>query len=631
MPRGARRDAVLAGARAGRWLGTALFWLALAGCSALSAPRDPGAQGATAAAADEPPADEEPAALPAAPPSPSLEVVAPPALASLLARHLDVARVGRLAGDQPIDDVEWARLVAGSRAQTLELLATEGYFAARVDVAAVGARRVRVTVERGPRTRVEAVTLAASGPLGDAVRAGDPDARATLANWQVGWTLPRGRPFSSTAWADAKQAALARLRAAGYAKAQWRRTAADVDRNRARVALDLEIDSGPLYRFGSLRIDGLAVQDAQTVENLAALRAGTPLSESALLDAQERLQKSGLFDSATVVLDAGAPDPATAPVLVRLHEAPPRVYTFGVGVSANTGPRLSAEHVSRRVFGRRLSARNQLEWARKRQAWTGELSTHVAADLYRSFVGGEVERLETSSDTVLAQRLRLGRARELQRSERLYFVEAEASRRTTDLVRTDVRALSANLHEIRRELDSVLLPTRGYTLALESNVGHADGDAPGGFYSRLYGRLTAYAPLGRWFGQARVELGQVVKRSRVVVPDSQLFRAGGEDSVRGYAYRSLGPTVDGAVAGGAALATASVEIAHPIARSLPAVWWAAFVDAGRAADRFGDLDPALGYGLGVRWRSPVGPLRVDLAYGQEVHKLRLHFSVGIAF
>ena len=55
------------------------------------------------------------------------------------------------------------------------------------------------------------------------------------------------------------------------------------------------------------------------------------------------------------------------------------------------------------------------------------------------------------------------------------------------------------------------------------------------------------------------------------------------------------------------------------------------IDAGRAANTVQDLSPALGYGLGVRWRSPVGPLRVDLAYGQELHKVRLHLSVGIAF
>jgi translocation and assembly module TamA len=75
----------------------------------------------------------------------------------------------------------------------------------------------------------------------------------------------------------------------------------------------------------------------------------------------------------------------------------------------------------------------------------------------------------------------------------------------------------------------------------------------------------------------------------------------------------------------------SAEIARPISENRPALWWAAFVDAGNAANAWNELTPAVGYGLGLRWRSPVGPLRLDLAYGQEVRKVRLHLSVGIAF
>jgi translocation and assembly module TamA len=116
-----------------------------------------------------------------------------------------------------------------------------------------------------------------------------------------------------------------------------------------------------------------------------------------------------------------------------------------------------------------------------------------------------------------------------------------------------------------------------------------------------------------------------------VVPESQRFRAGGDDSVRGYTFKSLGPLVNGVVGGGKVLFTGSVELARPVSRDLPSLWGAVFVDAGNAADSFGALKPAYGAGIGLRWRSPVGPLRLDWAYGREVRKSRLHFSVGIAF
>ena len=132
-------------------------------------------------------------------------------------------------------------------------------------------------------------------------------------------------------------------------------------------------------------------------------------------------------------------------------------------------------------------------------------------------------------------------------------------------------------------------------------------------------------------GQARLELGHVQLGPRMVVPESLKWRVGGDESVRGYAFRSLGPVVDGAVGSGESLFTASVEVARPFIDSMPSLWGAVFVDAGNAAESFGALRPAYGAGVGLRWRSPVGPLRLDWAYGRETRKGRLHFSVGIAF
>ena len=394
-------------------------------------------------------------------------------------------------------------------------------------------------------------------------------------------------------------------------------------------------DSGPLYRLGELRIEGLVEQDELTVRNLALLPTGAPVTEAALLDYQERLQKSGLFDSATVTLDPDPTQAAAAHVDVRLHEAPLQVWTFGVGVSANTGPRASVEHAYRRVFGGPYVARNKLQVGRLEQLWEGEVSTNPNEKLYRSLLGGKVDRQESTSDIVLSQQVRLGRAQDTQRTERLYFVQAERGSRSVKDTgnKVDAVALSVNAQGVWRQLDSVVLPTEGYSLSAQVGLGRAHGtDAETGPFARLYGRFTGYLPIGHsWYGQVRVELGQVVKKETVAVPDSQLFRAGGDDSVRGYAYRSLGPIVDGTVSGGTNLFTSSVELARPLSARLPSVWGAVFVDAGRAANDWQGLKPAIGYGFGVRWRSPVGPLRVDWAWGNETHKGRLHFSVGVTF
>ena len=568
-----------------------------------------------------------------------IEIAAPEPLKALLERHLDLVRLGRISPED-VEDSEWARLVDAAPQQVRELLQTEGYFAPQVDIQRSSGRasgkpdRVRVAVTPGERARIGRVTLEVEGALERGHAAGEAHARSTLDTWRDKWPLDSGSEFRNAAWSDAKAGALARLRAAGYATANWVGTGAEVDPQSNTVRMFLVADSGPLFRYGQLDIEGLLVQDTDTVRNLAGAARGAPVTESLVLDYQERLQKSGLFENVSVTLD---PDPERADnarVVVRLREAPLQVYTVGVGISANTGPRASVEHTWRRVFGFAASSRNKIEWGQKRQFWEGEISTHPGERQYRNLIGGTVENLESDSDNVLSQRLRVGRTQDTQRIERLYFVEAERSRRTTVVgERSSALALSVNFHGVWRDLDSVVLPTQGFSFAGQVGVGRSSGtNARDGNFSRAYARITGYLPLGRaWYTQARLEAGQVFLGNNAVVPDSQKFRAGGDESVRGYSFRSLGPLVDGAVGSGNALYTASFEIARPILASMPSLWGAAFIDAGNAADSFSALKPAVGLGVGVRWRSPVGPLRLDWAYGRETRKGRFHFSVGIAF
>ncbi|MEY3253582.1 MAG: hypothetical protein RL227_2555 [Pseudomonadota bacterium] len=568
-----------------------------------------------------------------------LEVDAPGPLKALLERHLDLVRLGALGGDD-IDDTEWARLIDASPTQVRDLLQTEGYFAPLVRIERTPGRGnnerdlVRLSVDPGPRARIARVTIEAEGELERAATAGDGYGEATLAALRKEWELPVGAEFRNAGWADAKAAALSRLRSAGYASALWAGTGAAVDAAKNEVRLFLVVDSGPLYRLGPLQIEGLVAQDPETVRNLAYTRGGVPVTEALLLDFQERLQKSGLFETVAVTLEPDVSQAAAAPVTVRVRETPLQSYTFGVGVSANTGPRFSVEQQLRRPFGLPVSSSLKVEIGEKRQAWDGELSTRADERLYRDLLGAAVERLRSDSDVVLSQRVRLGRTQDTQRIERLSFVEWErSSRRTNAGERTDAVAVSLNFHGGWRDLDSVVLPTTGETLSAQVGVGRSHGtDAKTGTFGRTYGRLTVYRPLGRTlYGQARLEVGRVFLEPGMVVPESLRWRAGGDESVRGYGYRELGPVVDGAVGSGETILTGSLELARPISAAMPSLWGAIFVDGGNAATSFNQLEPVFGYGFGVRWRSPVGPLRIDLAWAENSNRPRLHFSIGIAF
>ena len=615
-----------------------------------------------------------------------LTLVVPPALRPVLEKGLDLSRLQTLRGDEAIDDSEWARLVGAAPAQARQLLQTEGYFDAQVSVqrqaapaAAVGAssippvQQITLTVQPGPRTQVTGLQVLTSGALQDRAQAGEADAVALRAALPKAGALQPGRPFRNPEWTETKQQLLARVRAAGYAAVRLADSQADIDATTQQARLSVQLASGPLFLAGPVQVDGLKRQDEATVRHLAGFGAGTPLTEARLLDWQERLQKAGLFESANVTFE---PDPAqadAAPLRVRLTELPLQQATVGLGISANTGPRATLEHTHRRAFGQALTAHNKLVWGRDGQSWAGDFQSHPAEGFYRNLLGVQIDRVKSATDVVLSQRLRLGRTQDTQHIERLYFVEWLRSKQTDLATSTSATttasgsaaspgatsptaasptaaspsaaspsaaspntasALSINYHWVWRDLDSVLLPTRGSSWSLQAGAGEASSQGgTSGPYSRLYGHVTGYLPLGQnWYGQARLELGHILRSDKVTVPDALGFRAGGDDSVRGYGYRALAPTAaDGSVLSGRSLLTGSVELAHPILARLPSVWGAVFIDAGRAVDRWADYRPALGYGAGVRWRSPIGPLKVDLAWGQEVRRLRLHFSVGIAF
>ena len=568
-----------------------------------------------------------------------LEVDAPDELRKLLTNYLDLARFQSAPATDGINGPELERLMRTAPAQARDLLETEGYFNATVTVppatTEVGLPRVRVIVEPGPRATIGAFTLDAVGDLQT------DNAAHELELLRARWLLPVGAAFRQSVWSDAKNLTLARLRADGYAAASWQRTNARVDAAANRVELALVVDSGPLFRIGALHVEGLQRYDEDAVRKLANFGLGDPYSEKLLLDFQERIQKLGLFEGASVELDPDPANASTAAVTVRVKELPLHQATIGVGYSANTGPRVSLEHTDRRLFGSPWVAHNKFSVGPEQQSWEGELTSYPLDNLYRNLVSGSATRLRADDQIQLSWNARLGRTQDTPRIERLYFGELTHARVDGAVLTSQADAASVNYHWVYRDIDNVLLPTRGLTTSVQAALGYAKGslsvlgdpivEARGPF-ARLYTRFTWYQPFGdAWYGTARVEAGQVFTRDVVGIPDTLLFRAGGDDSVRGYAYRTLGPSIDGVTTSGRSLLTTSLEVARPISKRYPAYWWAAFVDAGNAADRFSEIRPAYGYGVGLRWRSPVGPLRVDVAYGQQTHQVRTHLSVGIAF
>ncbi len=586
-------------------------------------------------------ATKTPAPQPPAPPAPDIPADAPAVysldirvdgdrgnrLRDLLAQNLDLARYR--ASEAALSRVELARLAAAAPAQAEALLETEGYFNAKADVDrdSDDAAKLRLNVQAGPLTRVGKVDIEFTEGLAE------DDVKALRDSLRRAWPLKDGTAFTQSQWASAKSDLLLRTRNGGFPLARWGETSARVDPDTQTAELHLVLASGNRAKLGALRIEGLKRQTAASIERLAGFDKGDPYTEQALAEFQERLAKTQLFDAVRVQLQPETLDAdGTTPIQVAVTESSLQQATVAVGYHSNTGQSISVEHLHRRPFDLPVRARTKLQYSRDLRGAELELSSHPQPDLHRNIAALQFEQDRTSGDTIATNLgLRVGRLYESTQDERLSYIELLRARETTGgQVNTNL-ALSINQQWIRRRLDSTLLPTDGHQALALVGLGYARGGGTedSGPFGRMQFKLGYYKPLGGWFGSARAELAQVVAHDRVGVPEKLLFLAGGDESVRGYAYRSLGPQKNGLTVGGRVMATGSLEIAHPLIASFPSLWGAVFVDAGNAASRWKDYSPVIGYGAGVRWRSPVGPLRVDVARAQETGKWRLHFSVGI--
>lgn len=590
------------------------------------------------AAAPAPPLrDDEAPGGPAAGPAVQyrLRVQAPSGLDDLLERHLDLAR---FRGQPDITDLELGRLIAAAPAQARALLETEGYFAARViarrdNVAPGEPALVVVEVQPGPRAVVGRLTLEIQGDLQEQSDAGDPHAAALVRSLEDQWPLRPGTAFTQSGWTSAKNAFLARLRADGYPAASYAGTVAQVDATTHEVRVFVVADSGPRFRIGPVRVEGVERTTPEAVLNLAPFERGEIFTEKMLLDYQERLQRSGLYAGVAVELEADPQQAEAAPVIVRVRENKLQSATVSVGFSTNTGPRAGVEYTHRRVFGLDWIATGRLKLARDQKDIGLDLVSYPKPDGYRNLFSLASETLDAGGARTDTQSLRYGRSQDTERIGRLYYLEFNRTRVETASGRTTDRALWANYEWTWRRVDSLVFPTRGVVLQAQGGGGVAD-DAEGdrGPFARALLHAHSYWPLpGGRIGLLRAQAGQVFRRDGLRVPDSLLFRAGGDDSVRGYGYRTLGPLRDGEVVGGPVLASGSAELMWPLSQRLRDWYGAVFIDAGHAAQRWADWKPVVGYGAGVRWRSPIGPLRADIAYGEALQRFRLHLSVGVSF
>lgn len=589
----------------------------------------------------------------AAPPAFHLEVHAPEPLRDTLLRHLELQQY---RGLQDLDRDELDRLLVSAQDNARNLLATQGYFAAEVKISVQEPAasptaggppasdapvtqhtpwEVLIEVTPGEPVRVSAFQLRLSGDV-----AHNPELEAVQRSLTETWGLRPGSIFTQAGWDSAKTEALRRLTATRYPTGHLVDSQARIDPDTQQAELSLTLDSGPDFRFGQVLVEGTQHHSAELVRRLAQIPTGSTYTQADLLKAQQRVADSGYFDSVFMSLDTSG-DPQAAPVRVQVREAKLHKLVLGVGASTDSGGRLSAEFTQRKLPWLDWKALSKLSLDRDTKTLSSELTSQPDKDNWRWVTSGQLQRQTGSTAPVNSLTLRTGRAKTDEHYDRNFYLQYDHTL-TQSSPAESASSVSANYAWTQRNFNNIPFPTRGYGLAVEVGPGLTLGSQRSPFLrsrARVLGFIpfnesaypsAAQAPRLAW----RAEGGAVGARSSVVLPSTQLFLTGGDTTVRGYGYREIGVVqADGSLEPGRYLAVGSLEWQKPIVRNGRATEFEStvFIDAGAVANEASKLRAKVGVGVGARWRSPVGPLEVDLAWGAATRRLRLHLAVGFTF
>jgi translocation and assembly module TamA len=572
----------------------------------------------------------------------TVDVRGPEAVRDYLKLHLEIQRYREL---DDLGATEISRLMVAAEANARELLGTMGYFSPTLTLelnetpeSTKAPREIVITVSPGESTKVSNVQISYGGPI-----ANDATAEAQRDSIRTNWALRAGQPFTQQAWDDAKTTALRSLTAKRFPTGSIEVSRAEVDADRSEARLSVTYQSGPAYKFGPLMLHGIQRYDPDGARRIARLPSGTDYDQQKLLDAQQRLASSGYYDSVFLTLDTESGNPLAAPVIAQLREAPLQKVVMGVGFTTDNGPRLSIDHIHNQIplLGwrsvSRLSVDNDIK----------SLGTEWKAIPddrgWQWFSGAELKSEQSGSYVVDSGRLRGGRSKSGDHIDRSYFLQYDYAQNRGINAPPSASAVTANWGWTGRYFDDNAAPSRGFGLALEVAAGYTlTGEQTP--FTRTYARWLGVLPLGaaddkeararRSRLQLRLEAGAVSAKDSAQIPSTLMFLTGGDTTVRGYSYKQIGTVrADGQTVAGRYLGVASVEWQRPFVYNGKLTEWESvvFADAGAVADKPGELKPKVGVGVGARWRSPVGPVQADLAYGVDSKKFRLHFRLGFTF
>lgn len=540
--------------------------------------------------------------------------------------------VSRLIVEQPRGASDSYALVARARGDVAQLeaaLYSEGHYAGNIDIRVDGKSLDGLDPAElsSSNQAPEIVIGVTSGPrfvFGDVVvnARSHRDAAPTLTPQDLGLTA--GAPAKSSLIIDANEKLLEAWRSAGFPLARIADKDISADHARNVVDVRIDIDPGPPAVYGWVGVSGAPTLDHETILDQSKLTSGSIFRPADLKRARDRLTKLPGVESVRVVEGNAVDDSGGLPVNLEVVERKPRYFGATASVSTTDGAEVEAHWGHRNLFGEGEHLRIEGGVSRIGSEDLSQLEFDAAATFTKPGVLDpdtnlvsefKLAREHPDAYESLDASMKVGLARVFNpRLSGAASLAAQFSRVDDAFGEKDFLLLSVPLEAAYDTRDARMDATRGVSVIAQvsptvETVGGAAFVASE-FQASVYRALDSD---GRAVVAGRVGLGSIAGASLADVPASTRFFAGGGGSVRGYEYRSLGPMLGGDVIGGLGYVSASAEVRLKLTETFGIV---PFVDVASVTDHAWPSfagDYFIGAGIGLRYYTALGPLRIDVA------------------
>ncbi|WP_342219961.1 autotransporter assembly complex family protein [Rickettsiella endosymbiont of Miltochrista miniata] len=470
----------------------------------------------------------------------------------------------------------------------------------------------RYQISVGPPLKITTLKISVDSP--------NPDPKIT--KLMADFPLHRDDIFNSEAYEDAKQKLLAKIVAEGYLSAYYSKHTILINRQAYTAKLILTLNTGPRYYFGSITFQQ-SILNNSLLQRYIPFKSGDPYSSTRLLKLQDNLNKSGYFQNVSIPDSLISKQNTNLPINFILSPRQSQQYTAGIGYGTDVGIRGTLGWESRYLnkAGHRLSILSQLSKIQNSLQTTYTIpGKHPNTDNYN--INFAIVRKKLTQVTTTTQQLGISSLDKWRGWKRNLFLNYQIERfNYLNQPKINSHLLTPGINLSYSKFDNPFFALHGYQLNfrlqgadknLLSNTSFLQTEIQGKY-------ILSWDDNSRLLFRGNV--GYTLTPNLENFPPSLLFYAGGSQSVRGYAYQSLGPA--------RYLMTGSVEYQHRLINNF---YGAIFFDAGNAVNNF-PINLQKGSGIGLVWASPLGPMEVTAGKALDLpgHPIRFQFTMGFDF